>query len=456
MEIISIINLASFSVFCLIIYIEYLRSDYRIDLSDCFYLFIVFFFMYGVLGQYNKIALDRFSDDVYFLASILVFMTLASTLIFRAIFYKKVSFQDTQLIHKDEYKRIFFIAGLITTIIGYIFFYLNYSRLGSMTEIFFSLENRVDRNAKLTEERGNLPFTHFLFTGIMLIFASRLLAKKTIRQALLVTSIFLVPLILFYIVDGERTALLKYIVGLFFISIAFNLREGIYARKRHIVLALVGFMIMGFLGNFRGPIGLSIIEGNTLPITSRLIEKQKDGFLTIFIPNEFPAVNFTTNRIIFNHTEEGDAHLYGASYLHAIPYLFPRTVYDGFGLIKPMTIADNFGEELRLEIGRVRKVGFGMSPIAESFANFGFFGPIFFSILIFSWIKLLYFFLYSKYPIFVFWAALQTPTLFMLNRTAFSSIFSGIIWTTAIFLLIYLLSAFLYFILPKQGKQKLK
>ena len=71
-----------------------------------------------------------------------------------------------------------------------------------------------------------------------------------------------------------------------------------------------------------------------------------------------------------------------------------------------MTIADNLGEELRLEVGRVRKMGFGMSPLGESFANFGIFGPIFFSLLVISWIRLLYFAIYSKYPVFIFWAVL--------------------------------------------------
>lgn len=449
MDLISIINISSSLIFVLILYLGYLRSHHRIDLSDCFYVFISFFFLYGILGQYNKIRLDTFSPDVYLMAAILVFIAMLTIFILRMIFFKQYSFQGSELVHKNQIAKIFMIAGMIATIIGYIFFYLNYSRLGSITEIFLSLENRTDRNAALTEQRGNLPFTHFLYTGIMLIFSSRLLSKKRIGEALYFPFLFLGPLLLFYLVDGERTALLKYIVGMFFIAIFFHFRKPIYAKKRHLSLFIIGFMVMGFLGNFRGPIGLALIEGSTEPIVKRIEEKQKKGALDIFIPNEFPAVNFTMNRIIFNHTEEGAAYLYGASYAHAIPYLFPRTVYDGFGTTKTMTIADNLGEELRLEVGRIRKMGFGMSPLGESFANFGIFGPIFFSLLVFFWLRLLYFAIYSKYPVFVFWAALQTPTLFMLNRSAFSSIFSGIVWTSAIFITSYFLAAFIYFILPK-------
>ena len=160
----------------------------------------------------------------------------------------------------------------------------------------------------------------------MLIYSSKLLAKKSIAHALRFTFIFLGPLLLFYLVDGERTALLKYIVGIFFITITFHFRKPIYAKKRHLVLFVLGFMIMGFLGNFRGPIGLALLEGSIDPVIKRIEKKQKKGALAIFIPNEFPAVNFTLNRVIYNHTEEGAAYLYGASYSHAIPYLFPRTV----------------------------------------------------------------------------------------------------------------------------------
>ena len=267
----------------------------------------------------------------------------------------------------------------------------------------------------------------------MLIFSSRLLSKKRISQSLYFTFLFFRPPIVILFGRWRKNSALKIHRWHVFYCNLFSFSRANLCKKRHLVLFVVGFMIMGFLGNFRGPIGLALIEGSTEPIVKRIERKQKKGALAIFVPNEFPAVNFTMNKVIFNHTEEGVPYLYGSSYVHAVPYLFPRTVYDGFGTTKPMTIADNLGEELEIRGGKGEKMGFGMSPLGESFANFGIFGPIFFSLLVISWIRLLYFAIYSKYPVFIFWAVLQTPTLFMLNRSAFSSIFSGIVWTTAIF-----------------------
>ena len=82
------------------------------------------------------------------------------------IFYKQYSFQNVELVNKNEIAKTFMIAGLIATIIGYIFFYLNYSRLGSITEIFFSLENRTDRNAPLQNKEAIYHLLIFFIQGL--------------------------------------------------------------------------------------------------------------------------------------------------------------------------------------------------------------------------------------------------------------------------------------------------
>ena len=122
MDIISIINIASFLVFILIIYLGSLRSNHRIDLSDCFYVFISFFFLYGSVGQYNKIRLDKFSFDVYLMAAILVFLAMLSIFILRMIFYKQYSFQNVELVNKNEIAKTFMIAGLMLLLLGTYFF----------------------------------------------------------------------------------------------------------------------------------------------------------------------------------------------------------------------------------------------------------------------------------------------------------------------------------------------
>ncbi len=450
-NIINLINISSSIIFFTCIYVRYLKSHKTINISDPYYLFLGFAFLYSIAGQYNKIPLDKFSDLVYLDSSLIAFLFFFSFLIF-SLLNKPSKQYDPQIVTKFiMYKRLFFISGLILLAIGYLFFYLNYSRLGNFYELMLSFENRVNRNAALTELRGNLPFTHFLFAGTMLILASYLSAKRSIRSSLSLTSIFIAPILLFYIVDGERTAILKYLIAGFFVCVAFSMRTKITLKPKLAVSLIVLFMAFSFLGNMRAFIGYAIFTGDFKPIEKRLEGGYGEAGLSLFIPSEFPAINYTLNRSVYQLQENGDVLKYGASYLNAVPYLFPRSVYDGFGLKKSPSIADKLGDEVRLEIGRERKVGFGMSPLAEAFTNFGFFGPVIFSFIIIIWINLIIKLMYSRSPLLILWSCMQAPTLLMISRSAFSSVFSNIIWVSLVFFLAYMAALFIDYLLPKKS-----
>jgi|TARA_B110001450_G_C17657474_1_gene495891 hypothetical protein len=357
-----------------------------------------------------------------------------------------------KLVHQKDFQSIFLLVGIFSTFLGYLFLYLNYSRLGNFADILLNYSNRIDRNAELTEMRGNLPFTHFLFVGITTLFTSFLMKYQSIKISLFLLFIPIAPIFLFYIIDGERTAILKYVIGLTFVTFIFLHRKPIEIRKSYLVFFSVSFLLLGLLGNLRTWIALSVVDGSLDPVIERVEKKMEDEeLISLFIPKEFPAVTFTTNQLIYSHLHESRPYLVGRSYLNAGPYLFPRTVYDAFGSKKDLSIADKFGEDMRLKIGRLRKVGFGMAPLGESFANFGYFGPLFISVVIFLWLKLLYMNFLSKYPILVLWASCQIPTLLFIHRSAFSSTFSSVMWTTAILFSLYYIAAFIYFILPKKN-----
>lgn len=456
MSTIQITNFASLSLFAWIVGLSYLRSKRSLYINDFLYLFLGFFALYNFGGQFNRIQLDRFNDLVYETNSLLVLMFLAMFTVLITFFptpplNSKYAYKDLE--YTQESTKIFFITGIISTFLGYLFLYLNYSRLGNFADIILNYSNRIDRNSQLTDMRGNLPFTHFLFIGITSLFASFILLFKSLKKSLYVIFIPLFPLFLFYLLDGERTAILKYVIGLAFVSFVFLFRSPIKIRKLFIFFLALSFFLLALIGNLRSWIGLSIVDQSFKPLIERIEKKsESDELIDLFIPREFPAVTFTTNQIIHNHLEESKPFLLGKSYLNAGPYLFPRSVYDAFGASKELSIADKFGEEMRLEIGRLRKVGFGMAPIGESFSNFGYFGPFFISVIIFLWIKLLYRNFLSKYPLLALWAASQVPTLLFIHRSAFSSTFSSVMWTSAILFSLYYFSAFIHYILPKNRK----
>jgi len=459
LDLITLINLTSCFVVLAIIYIRYLRSAKTINMFDPMYFFLGFIFLYAIAGQYNKIRVDDFSESIYLATSLASFLFFFSFLIFTLFTEPERLFKFRAGADFAKHRRLFFIAGFVSLMIGYVMLYYNYSRLGSFADIFFSLENRSDRNSKLTELRGNLPFSHFLFVGAMLILASFLLSKKTllsnksIKRPILMALAFTAPIILFYLVDGERTAILKYIVGAFFVCVAINVRKIIQLKPKYLVVLTIFFLTFSFLGNMRAYIGYSLFTGDYGPIERRLSGEYGEAGIALFIPKEFPAVNYTFNRQVYELQENGADFRYGSSYLDAFPYLFPRSIYDRFGLKKSGTIADNFGEKVRLEVGRERKMGFGMSPLAESFANFGFYGPIFFALVMVSFIHLIIYMLHSRSPLVVLWACMQTPALFIINRAAFASLFSYIAWVSLIFFLSYMAALIFDYLMPKLKRE---
>jgi len=200
----------------------------------------------------------------------------------------------------------------------------------------------------------------------------------------------------------------------------------------------------------RAYVGYSIFSGDFGPIQRRLDGAYGAAGLNLLVPTEFSAVNYTLNRTVSDIREKGEILRYGGSYIYSIPYLFPRSVYDGFGLEKELTISDQIGEKARIEMGRVRKVGFGMSPLAESFSNFGYFGPVVFSFSMIIWIHMMAKFLYSRSPLIVVWICMLTPTLVTVNRVAFASLFNYIFMVSIIFYVVYIIGSAIDSLIPKK------
>ena len=347
---------------------------------------------------------------------------------------------------------LFLVSGVILIVIGYIFFYLNYSRLGNFFEVILGGGNRLDRNAALQEQRGNLPFTHFLFSGYLFLFASCLLRYSS-RKAILIVIALLSPIIIFYTIDGERTAILKYIIAFFFAWIAFKKRDSVRLNLKFSLVILFGFLALAALGNLRAFVLYSILTQSTEPITERIsdLNESEEGIISMFIPGEFAAINFTFNKTVNSYEYEQKPFLLGESYYQGVPYLFPRSIYDAFGGTKKLTISDRFGEEMRLEIGRERKVSFSISPLAESYANFGLYGGIALAFII----SIFTLFVYSTYykssiPIIVLWGVAQTPIYLFINRASFASSFSTFVWVTFVMAFGYIASLFIYQILKNE------
>ncbi|MGB9833293.1 MAG: O-antigen polysaccharide polymerase Wzy, partial [Caldisericum exile] len=160
--------------------------------------------------------------------------------------------------------------------------------------------------------------------------------------------------------------------------------------------------------------------------------------------SEFGAPYFSLLYFVQNKADL----LLGSSYLFAIPYLLPRSLYPG---VKPPFLADAFSirihDEFFSSLSAIK--GWGYSPVAEAYQNFGVIGPF----LVFF----LFGFFITKLSMLKekgFWGklffALIIPELLNFNRMCFAPVFQE-----AIFILLPAVILYLIFeMLPKEGKNE--
>lgn len=419
----------------------------RVIITDPFYITIAFYFLYYVVGQFGRNYLESVHEYEYEYVYVLVaFMVLLSTIV---LFYltkissvkRPLTFFDGDLCKEGK---IFMLAAIICLIVGYVFWYLNYARLGDWVAIMSEYSHRSIRNAKLTSMMGNLPFTHFMYIGYSFILTSLLFKGNSVIKSTILSLLLVSPLLFFYIAEGERTAILKYIFSSFFIISFIKYKGYITLRKKHIVILALLFIIMSLLGSIRGASNRAIATGDFSDFNVIINKVNNDGIST-FMPSEFTNVNFTLNRTVNDIVNGKQELLYGSSYMQSIPYLFPRSVYKVFGLTKEPTIADKFGEMITKENNSDIKQGFGMSAIAEAFANFHIAGMLIFPILLISILNLWSYIAYSSSKVFtLFLMLILTPLFVFIHRSSFASTFSFVAYVSFISYVAYWLSSVIF------------
>jgi len=408
--------------------------------SDYFAIFLVGSLLYNCLGQLTTIKYDDFSSQeaLYF-----SFFILANSIVLfvAAIFFPKYEAWKSapQIILPTKY----IMVGLVTLFIGYLFWHLNYARVGGILESIFETSNRSDRNALLTEQRGNLPYVHFFFVANIFLYYGFLIQSKSIKKSILQTCFLMAPLLAFFLFEGERSSILKHIFVFWFVTAYFK-RSSPQINFRLASFFVFAIIIFSLIGNLRSQIFNYVITGNIGPLINQFETKG----LGLIIPNEFAAILFTAKKYFSLLLQNKIDLQYGYTLWQGVPYLFPRSVYDIFGLVKSSTIADNFGMFIANEIGNPRKMGFGMSVIGENIKNFGYFA-------IFTQLFQL-FFLYSLIRIIGKLKGMQIVSIslmssfFLINRVAFASMFSMIVWVSFIsFFFVLMYSPISYFFRAK-------
>ena len=227
--------------------------------TDYFTLFLVASFAYCFLGQVTTIKYDNFTEQQLQNYALFVFCN-SIVLLVAAIIFPRFDFYKNRTADLN-YQKYFFI-GLIALLIGYWFWHLNYSRVGGILASIFEEANRSDRNAMLTEQRGNLPFVHFFFIANIFLYYGFLIKTNSTPKSIALVCVLFLPLFGFFIFEGERSSILKHLFVFWFVTVYH--RKSPPSVNYKLLGSLLGvFLVFSLIGNLRSHFMLYIATGDT-------------------------------------------------------------------------------------------------------------------------------------------------------------------------------------------------
>lgn len=322
---------------------------------------VMFYLVLAPLGI--PVSYSSYHESVYYEAYLYVVIAVFAYLLPLLIFADKAKREQSSFEAESEILQCGIrTAGIIFVGLGYAFFLYSFSRIGGVFEALTT--NRIAKASALSESYGSIPYSIFLSVGLAGYLYSILgqipelknwRSLKTNRQ-LQFFFVLISPIAIFWLIEGERSALIKLLIIL---GGVLSLRFKISFNRKVIASFMLAFFLLTFVGYFRGPLALSLNEGNLNAIKNRI----NQASLHWLFPREFSAIYFSHTTSVYLN----DPPQYGKSYITALPNLLPRSIYPGK---KPQTLSHEFGERVANLVGRGKAFGVGFSPLAEGYINF--------------------------------------------------------------------------------------
>jgi len=255
----------------------------------------------------------------------------------------------------------------------------------------FSKISRAERLALLSTAKNALPYSIFFIPSITtLLISIKKFGLRNFKDIFLSFIIFLLnlPILFSYLIEGDRSALIKFVVVVFFTLTLTN--NSVYEKNKNlylienykvnkkvlinrikIIFILISlFCILVFIGLGRS---------NGWRDTSRIFINLSQQYETKMLPTpEFRSVNFTLDYALARDYLSNQKTKKMFTWDKLIFYPLPTYVYkDIFKEKKPPNIGDAIGLEAKNYIAGPNietKWGFGLSPIAEGWINFKYLG----------------------------------------------------------------------------------
>lgn len=307
------------------------------------------------------------------------------------------------------------LAGTILFAFGLLLFFLDYSRIGGYLNALTM--DRVVRLNLLSELRGNLPYSPFILVGLaFMAYASLISRRSRLRVTMTITgSLFFMSLLM---IGGDRRFSLYILLVLF--SVYSTLKGPIRLSRRILWAGLCMYGLFAIFQSVRWMFPL-IVAGDLSFQTALPLLAHKLSY-TLLLPSstEFAGPYLS----LLYYTTTVPSPMGGTSYLYALPYLLPRSLYPG---TKVPTISQDFALQIHQAFYYQRPgiVGWGFNPVAESIANFGYAGPVIVFVSL-GFIFTLATRLKNRGAIGRLVLAVMSPVAFNLNRADFANAFQEI------------------------------
>ena len=246
--------------------------------------------------------------------------------------------------------------------------------------------SRAERLSLLSKAKNALPYSIFFIPSITtLLIAIKKFGLRNLNNLFLIFIIFLIniPILFSYIIEGDRTSLIKFACVVFFTLLLTQnsvnesnknsyLIENFRLNKKILINRIKIFFILLSLFCFLIFIGMG--RGNGWRHTSRIFLNLSKQIETKMLPtSEFRSVNYTIDFALARDYLNNKKTEKMFTWDKVIFYPLPTYVYKGiFKEKKPPNIGDAIGLETKNYVYGPqdnRKLGYGLSPIAEGWIN---------------------------------------------------------------------------------------
>jgi hypothetical protein len=323
-------------------------------------------------GLYNGVLLIRFLSDearshlsypvtfgpeVFFRAGVLSALSAIFIAITWAVWKRPV---QKRVVPPDVAG--WFTVGTMFYAIGAAFYFLQYLQLGGYGAALAM--NRVERYQRMAET-FSFPSTNFVMVGLAMMTASSY--GRGLRR--IATFVLMGLWCVIVMGQGERRMVLQAVFAV--ISAAmFTSLSSTRLKLKHLLIAIVAYAGFSIAGELRLLIpyiagGKALYSADLNVPHHRVSDLSDMDFFLDSMKPEYTELAGPYLSVLYNAEWVKD-YSFGRSYIGSIFAFLPRVLYPG---TKPLSATEQLDREMHRGAGPVS--GWGYSPIAEAFQNFG-------------------------------------------------------------------------------------